>query len=143
MIRIAQLGCGYWGPNLLRNFSAQPDCHVKLVVDQDPKRRRYVETEYPRTATTDDWHEATDDPEVDAIVVATPASTIKSSTKRPTSLSTSALTTAVPQPNTLRRTHDVLYSPPPAQARKSRDVRIRPSPGSIRTITSPSDTSST
>jgi hypothetical protein len=35
MITVAQLGCGYWGPNLLRNFSAQPECHVKWVADED------------------------------------------------------------------------------------------------------------
>jgi len=75
MIRIAQLGCGYWGPNLLRNFSAQPDCHVKWVADEDPKRRQYVEANYPKTKTTPSWQTAVNDPEVEAVVIATPAST--------------------------------------------------------------------
>ena len=75
MIRLAQLGCGYWGPNLLRNFSAQPDCHVKFVAEQDPQRRAYVEANYPKTATLSDWRSATEDPNIDAIVIATPAST--------------------------------------------------------------------
>src|ERR1044071_338724 len=75
MIRIAQLGCGYWGPNLLRNFSAQPDCHVKWVAEEDLKRRAYVEANYPKTQTTSHWQDVINDSEVDAVIIATPAST--------------------------------------------------------------------
>jgi predicted dehydrogenase len=75
MVRLAQLGCGYWGPNLLRNFSSQADCHVKIVAEPDPKRREYVDAEYPRTMTSPDWRSAITDPEIDAVVIATPAST--------------------------------------------------------------------
>jgi len=75
MVTLAQFGCGYWGPNLLRNFSAHTDCHVKVVVDQDVKRRQYVEAGYPRTKTAADACVALDDPEIDAVVIATPAST--------------------------------------------------------------------
>jgi predicted dehydrogenase len=75
MIRIAQLGCGYWGPNLLRNFSAQPDCHVKWVAEEEPKRRQYVEANYPKTQATPSWQAAVNDPGVEAVVIATPAST--------------------------------------------------------------------
>jgi predicted dehydrogenase len=75
MIKVAQIGCGYWGPNLLRNFSAHADCHVKLVADHDPMRRKYVEAMYSRTATCHDWRDAIADPDIDAVVVATPAST--------------------------------------------------------------------
>ena len=75
MIRIAQLGCGYWGPNLLRNFSAQPECHVKWVAEEDPKRRAYVEANYPKTQTTSHWQDVLNDSEVDAVIIATPAST--------------------------------------------------------------------
>lgn len=74
LFTLAQLGCGYWGPNLLRNFAGQPGCHVKWVADQSPARRDYVESLYPTTRTTDDWQVAVDDPEVDAVIVATPAS---------------------------------------------------------------------
>ena len=75
MINVAQIGCGYWGPNLLRNFSAHPECHVKLVAEQDPKRRAYVEAMFPKTTTTDDWRRVIDDRDIDAVVIATPAST--------------------------------------------------------------------
>jgi predicted dehydrogenase len=75
MTVLAQLGCGYWGPNLLRNFSAQPDCHVKWVAEQSPQRRVYVEGNHPKTKATANWEEAVGDAEVEAVVIATPAST--------------------------------------------------------------------
>jgi predicted dehydrogenase len=75
MTTIAQLGCGYWGPNLLRNFSGQPDCLVKWVADQNPERRAFVEQHYPRTKAVAEWQPVIADPEVEAIVIATPAAT--------------------------------------------------------------------
>lgn len=74
-VTVAQLGCGYWGPNLLRNFSAQPACWVKWVADYSPQRLAYVEENYPKTKTTPNWEDIMADPDVDAVVVATPAST--------------------------------------------------------------------
>ncbi len=71
----AQLGCGYWGPNLLRNFSALKDCHVKYVVDSSPERRSFVETHYPRTRAIESIKTVLDDPEVQAVIIATPAGT--------------------------------------------------------------------
>lgn len=72
---IAQLGCGYWGPNLLRNFTAQAGCRVKWVAEPSARRRDYVHDNYPATAVTADWREPLADPDVDAVVVSTPAST--------------------------------------------------------------------
>ena len=70
---IAQLGCGYWGPNLLRNFSALKGCHVKTVVDASAERRAFVEANFPRTTAVADATAVLADPEIDAIVIATPA----------------------------------------------------------------------
>src|SRR2546430_1476173 len=72
-IVFAQIGCGYWGPNLLRNFSALPRCSVKYVVDPSPERRVFVEKNFPRTSAVDSTNAVLNDPEVDAIIVATPA----------------------------------------------------------------------
>jgi predicted dehydrogenase len=60
---------------LLRNFSAQSDCRVKWVAEQSPSRRAYVESNFPLTRTTADWQEVLADPEVEAIIVSTPATT--------------------------------------------------------------------
>jgi predicted dehydrogenase len=72
---LAQVGCGYWGPNLLRNFSALPNCLVKYVVDSSPERRSFVEINYPRTRAVQAYAAALSDPEINAVVIATPAAT--------------------------------------------------------------------
>lgn len=70
---IAQFGCGYWGPNLLRNFSALADCSVKYVVDSSAERRAFVEKNFPRSRAVEGHQVVLDDPGVDGVVIATPA----------------------------------------------------------------------
>lgn len=70
---VAQLGCGYWGPNLVRNFSALPKCWVKYVVDSSPERRAFVQANFPRTQAVDSVEIVLNDPEVQAVIIATPA----------------------------------------------------------------------
>ena len=72
---IAQIGCGYWGPNILRNFSSLPNCWVKYVVDSSPGRRAFVEAGFPRTKAVESHAAVLEDPEVDAVVIVTPAGT--------------------------------------------------------------------
>lgn len=72
---VAQFGCGYWGPNLLRNFSALPNCLVKYVVDSSPERRAFVEANFARTRAVESADSVLDDPEVNAVIIATPAET--------------------------------------------------------------------
>jgi predicted dehydrogenase len=70
---LAQIGCGYWGPNLLRNYSSLAHCRVKYVVDSSPERRAFVETNFPRTKAVEDSAAVLTDPEVTAVIIATPA----------------------------------------------------------------------
>jgi predicted dehydrogenase len=70
---LAQLGCGYWGPNLLRNFSALPGCAVKYVVDSSAERRGFVETNFPLTRAIESHELVLEDPDVHGVVIATPA----------------------------------------------------------------------
>lgn len=72
-LTLAQFGCGYWGPNLLRNFSALPDCAVKYVVDASPERRAFVEANFPQSRAVESVEQALEDPAVAAVVIATPA----------------------------------------------------------------------
>lgn len=71
-ITIAVVGCGYWGPNLIRNFSALPDCQVRYVCDKDEKRLAHMKQLYPQVETTKDFEKIVEDKDVDAVVVATP-----------------------------------------------------------------------
>src|SRR5215472_1238353 len=70
---LAQIGCGYWGPNLLRNFSSFPDCEVRYVADPSPERRTFVQDSFPKVIAVESADVAFDDPEVVAMIVATPA----------------------------------------------------------------------
>jgi len=72
-IVLAQIGCGYWGPNLLRNFSALPECTVKYVVDQSAERRLFVESNFPFSRAIETHQTVLEDPSVNAVVIATPA----------------------------------------------------------------------
>src|SRR2546429_9684487 len=67
---------------------------------------------------------------------------MKSSIRRPTSLSAKAVATAVRKPKQRRSPRATLYSPPPSHTLNSRAVRTRPSPGSKRSMISPSATRS-
>jgi predicted dehydrogenase len=70
---LAQLGCGYWGPNLLRNFSALPCCVVKYVVDSSAERRAFVEANFPLSRAIESHQIVLEDPGVDGVIIATPA----------------------------------------------------------------------
>ena len=71
MINVAQIGCGYWGPNLLRNMVANKDCKVITVVDLSAERRNFVKGLYPAIVTTDQIDDVFNDIEVEAVVIAT------------------------------------------------------------------------
>ena len=75
VIVIAQLGCGYWGPNLLRNFSALANSRVKYLIDPSEERRRFVTREFPKVQAEADVETALQDPEVTCVIIATPAGT--------------------------------------------------------------------
>jgi predicted dehydrogenase len=72
-VALAQFGCGYWGPNLLRNYSALPGCRVKYVVDASPERRAFVRNNFPLSCPVEDGDAVLRDPEIKAVIIATPA----------------------------------------------------------------------
>lgn len=73
MMNIAQIGCGYWGPNLLRNFSLLPAVRVKYLADFSPERRSFVEKNFPHTQAITEVGTIWGDPEIDGVIIATPA----------------------------------------------------------------------
>lgn len=73
-IVIGQIGVGQWGVNLLRNFSALPNCSVKFASDLNPAQRDKLSKEYPQTGFVADYNQILQDPEIDGVVIATPAS---------------------------------------------------------------------
>lgn len=81
MITLAQLGCGYWGPNLLRNFLAQAHCRVKWVADSSAERRSFIQSTFPATTPIPEVEPIFADAEVDGVVIATPAASHYALTK--------------------------------------------------------------
>ncbi|MBI4670245.1 MAG: Gfo/Idh/MocA family oxidoreductase [Chloroflexi bacterium] len=75
MIQLAVIGAGYWGPNLVRNFSQTPGARVAYVCDLDAAKLAPLAAQYPTLTTTRNYQDALGDPNVDAVVVATPVST--------------------------------------------------------------------
>src|SRR5262245_58398458 len=74
MIGVAVIGYGYWGPNLVRNFSLVGGANVVAVGAQRAGRPAAVENCYPTVRTYADPAEMLADPRVDAVVIATPVS---------------------------------------------------------------------
>jgi len=75
MIKIGLIGFGYWGPNLLRNFMANPNFQVYAVADGNPKRLELVQRIDARIKLIADADILINDPEIDAVVIATPVGT--------------------------------------------------------------------
>jgi predicted dehydrogenase len=73
--RVAVVGLGYWGPNLVRNLHELPDAELSVVCDVREEALDAIERRYPAVATTTSFEEVVADPSVDAIALATPVST--------------------------------------------------------------------
>jgi predicted dehydrogenase len=72
MLRIGVIGYGYWGPNLVRNFSAGNGSLVTTVCDINQQSLKKVRKAYPHIVCTTDRMELLSSPEVDAVAIATP-----------------------------------------------------------------------
>jgi len=75
MVNIAIIGYGYWGPNLVRNFSSTPGASVKWVADLRAERLEIAKRNFPSIETTTELERVIQDPEVHAVVIATPVFT--------------------------------------------------------------------
>ena len=72
---IGIIGTGYWGPNLLRNFSENESAAVTWICDLDAKRLASLGRRYPSARTTENYQDLINDHVLDAIVIATPVDT--------------------------------------------------------------------
>jgi predicted dehydrogenase len=72
---IGVIGYGYWGPNLVRNFSEVPGARVTMVCDVREPRLEEARIRYPAVRTTTDSHVLIEDRNVDAVVIMTPVAT--------------------------------------------------------------------
>ena len=81
MIRVAVIGAGQWGPNLIRNFHNKQTSEVVWIIDRDAGRLEEVHAHFPDVQVAKDPEQALRDSAVHAVVVATPTSTHYALTK--------------------------------------------------------------
>jgi len=74
MIRTAVVGCGYWGPNLVRNFYEIPGSRLLICCDQNAQKLEPMQLRYPTVKCTTDFDEVLNS-EADAVAIATPIRT--------------------------------------------------------------------
>jgi len=70
-IKVGVAGCGYWGPNLIRNFRSLPDCHLKLMCDLNTGRLKHLKSLYPEVHAETDYKHMLNGAGLDAVVIAT------------------------------------------------------------------------
>ena len=81
-IRVAQIGCGYWGQNLIRNFWEVEGAEVIVACDPDEKALARMRRRYPTVTLTAHYEDVLSNPAVDAVILATPVSTHHDFAKR-------------------------------------------------------------
>jgi predicted dehydrogenase len=74
-ITVGVIGCGYWGPNLIRNFAENEEASLRWVCDADARRLERVARRYPSARTASDFRELLADSRLDSVVIATPVAT--------------------------------------------------------------------
>lgn len=70
-IKVGVVGCGYWGPNLIRNFRSIPDCSLKVMCDVSQERLKHMQSLYPEVAGETDFAHMLNGAGLDAVAIAT------------------------------------------------------------------------
>jgi len=74
-IRVAVIGCGYWGPNHIRNFSQIDNCEVVCIADLCEQRLAEIHRRFPDICVSNKPLEVLESSDIDAVVIATPTLT--------------------------------------------------------------------
>ncbi len=146
-IGIGIIGCGYWGPNLVRNLNSIGDCSVRWLCDLNPKRLQHLSSLYTVAKTTSNFELVLNDKQVQAVVIATPVGThfplakasllagkhvfVEKPLARSTAESKELVDIARRQGLTLMVGHTFLYSAP---VRKVKEIIDRGDIGQVRYI---------
>ncbi len=71
-MKVAVIGIGYWGPNLVRNFIKHPSVSTVYCYDIDEKRLDSVCREFPEASAASNYEQILNDHSVEAIALSTP-----------------------------------------------------------------------
>jgi predicted dehydrogenase len=81
-LRVAVVGYGYWGPNLVRNVAERPELEFAGLCELDPERRAAFSARMPGAPVFEDLQQVLEDSTIDALLVATPPRTHHAIAKR-------------------------------------------------------------
>jgi len=70
-INVGVVGCGYWGPNLIRNFRSLPECNLKVMCDVSESRLKHLRSLYPEVEGETSYERMLARADIDAVVIAT------------------------------------------------------------------------
>ncbi len=70
-VKVGIVGCGYWGPNLIRNFRSLSACEMQMMCDVDERRLQHLKTLYPEVEGALDFDHMLNGAGLDAVVIAT------------------------------------------------------------------------
>jgi predicted dehydrogenase len=73
-VRVGVVGCGYWGPKIIRNLQGMPGADLAMVADLRPDRLEHIQALYPTVRVTTSYAEMLDS-SVEALALATPVGT--------------------------------------------------------------------
>ena len=74
-LKIGVIGCGHWGPNHIRIFSQLSGSEVVMCADPDEKRLEAIAKIHPDVDGVTDYQELINNPDIDAVCVASPTDT--------------------------------------------------------------------
>ncbi len=74
-VKTAIVGLGYWGPNLVRNFAAEPACELVWGCDKSEERLAWLRGHYPAVKPTANFDDVLNDTSIELVLIATPTST--------------------------------------------------------------------
>ena len=73
IVNVGVVGCGYWGPNLIRNFRSLAGCSLQGICDLNVQRLNHMKSLYPEVQAYSDYKKMLETANLDAVVVATAA----------------------------------------------------------------------
>src|ERR1017187_8091024 len=74
-IKVGVVGCGYWGPNLIRNFRSISDCNLKMMCDLSEQRLAHLKSLYPEVEGATDYNYMLNGVGLEAVIIATSVKT--------------------------------------------------------------------
>ena len=71
-IKVGVIGCGYWGPNLIRNFNENYQTDLRYACDLDDQRLERIKVRYPAITVTKNYKDLLRDKDLHVVAIATP-----------------------------------------------------------------------